>query len=523
MCIKMIMQQKTNILIVNDRPDQLLTWETILLPLNQNIIKADSGQQALRLLLTNQDFSVILLDVKMPDMNGFETAKLIRQRKKNDSTPIVFMTAAEFSPMDEFAGYSLGAVDYLISPVEPGILQAKIRAFVDLYLKTLQVRESEQNFRQLAETIQEVFWIITPDLSKVIYISPLYEKIWGRSIDNLYLTPKEWLDAVFPEDLNIVMETFAKFAQGEKAFKEYRIVRPDNTIRWIYARGYPLYDENGVLYRVAGIAEDITEKKHLEDLAFRHKHHLELAELKRINSMGEMASTMAHELNQPLTSITTYTQGCIRKLQADGYPDSEVINSLKLVAYQAKRAGEIIHHMKNFIRKGELLMEVLSVNEIITNLIPLLNYERKSTVTKIIFELDEHLPLAYFDKIQIEQVLINLTRNAIEALHDSKIAEPTIIIKTELKDEQIIVSIIDNGPGLGENDASQLFNPYVSTKGMKNRSNMGMGLAISRTVIEAHGGQLSASSHPPSGACFQFTLPTHTYLQPLIPAELTYE
>lgn len=148
--------ERTSILLVNDREDQLLTLESILTPLGQELVKASSGREALRLLL-NKDFAVVLLDVKMPGMDGFETATLIRQRKKNEIIPIIFVTAAPYSPKDLFTGYSLGAVDYIFSPVEPEILRAKVRSLTDLYQKTLQVRSQAERLGEINNNlVQEI-------------------------------------------------------------------------------------------------------------------------------------------------------------------------------------------------------------------------------------------------------------------------------------------------------------------------------------------------------------------------------
>lgn len=495
--------KKARILLVNDQYDQLLAWEAVLSPLDEEIIKAQSGLEALRILLTDQAFAVILLDIKMPTMNGFETARFIRQRKKNASIPIVFITAADLPPSDQFVGYSLGAIDYLISPVEPEILKAKVAAFVQLYRNNLQVRESEQNFRLLAETIPEVFWMVTPEM-RIIYVSPLYEKIWQQSLAPLIENPKIWFQTLFSEDKRAVLKAIVLLKRGSPSTLEYRICRPDNSIRWIYQRAYPLFDEYNHLYRITGVIEDITEKKNLEELARRNKYNLELAEVKYINSMGEIASTIAHELNQPLTAISAYTQGCIRKLQANQFVPAELIDVLSVVTQQAERAGKIIHRIKDLMRRNELSFQNASINDLILELKPLFNYEKHHSV-KIYFDLYKKLPASFCDKIHIQQVLLNLVRNAIDALE--KIEKPVITIHTRHIKKQIIVSVTDNGPGIEETKLQNMFRPHKNTQ----KSNLGMGLAICRTIIEAHGGQISVKPKP-IGMCFEFTLPLYENL-----------
>lgn len=253
------------------------------------------------------------------------------------------------------------------------------------------------------------------------------------------------------------------------------------------------------------LEDEITQRKELEAVTFHHKYHLELAELNRVTSMGEMASTLAHELNQPLTAILTYTQTCIRKLQNQKQTllATEVIEGLNLVVQQAERSGILIHRMKDFIRKGTLLLQYLNINDILSNLLSLMQYEKRNTSIEIALDCAESLPLVYIDKVQIEQVILNLVRNAVEALKDTNILNPKIIIKTtQEKDNTIAINVLDNGHGVSAKIKDNLFSPYVTTKS----TGTGMGLAISRTIVEAHGGQLLVTQHE-GMTCFRFTLP----------------
>src|SRR5579864_4332408 len=152
-------------------------------------------------------------------------------------------------------------------------------------------------------------------------------------------------------------------------------------------------------------------------------------------------------------------------LQPKGYSGTSILEAMKMVAQQAERAGTIIHHMKNFIRKGELLHETLSINELISSLNPLINHETRNTLVKIHYEMSDGLPMINVDKIQIEQVILNLVRNAVEAMVEAKTQNPLLIIKTsKINQQTIMVSIADNGPGLTKDNIDFIFNPYVSTK-----------------------------------------------------------
>jgi PAS domain S-box-containing protein len=294
--LKSPQEAKVNVLLVDDEPANLLSLEAILQDPVLNLVKAQSGEEALRRLLVD-DFAVVLLDVQMVGLDGFETAKLIRGREKSRHTPIIFLTAYEDNRLPVAEAYALGAVDYLVKPLIPVILKAKVAGFVELFQKTEQVRrqaeqlrqmerrefehrlaeenarlreqqqaleESEQRFRQLAENINEVFWMFDVQKNKILYVSPAYEAIWGRSCQSLNQQSLSFLEAVHPDDRDSVLAAMERHRQGEAAAEEYRIVRPDGSIRWIRDRGFPVSDEAGQVYRVAGVAEDITDQRKAE-------------------------------------------------------------------------------------------------------------------------------------------------------------------------------------------------------------------------------------------------------------------
>lgn len=250
------------------------------------------------------------------------------------------------------------------------------------------------------------------------------------------------------------------------------------------------------------LQQEISERKQAEERL--QKQQLELARNSRLTSMGEMGSALAHELNQPLTAITTFTQGCIRRLEASTYPVKEILTSMKIVAEQAERAGSIIHRMKDFVAQGKLSNETLIINQVIENVIELMNYETREIAVIYKLNLASNLLPVTADKIQIEQVLVNLIRNAIEAMQMAQTIAPMVKINTRAIDKtHIEIQVIDNGPGFSREIASKVLEPYFTTK----PQGMGMGLSISRTIIEAYGGHMLAKPQPKGGAWFEFTLP----------------
>ena len=248
-----------------------------------------------------------------------------------------------------------------------------------------------------------------------------------------------------------------------------------------------------------GFVRDITERQGTE----RRLQELqsELLHSSRISTMGQMASALAHELNQPLTAVINYAQAGRRLIGAGGNPAtlSEVLDK---AVTQAERAGKIIRRLRDFLERGETERRLEDINKVVEEAIALALVGAKDSGVKVRFAMANVLPPVMIDKIQIQQVVVNLVRNGIEAMEHAERREMTIDT-TRNADGDVETVVIDSGPGLPPEVEAQLFQPFVSTK----RTGMGLGLSICRTIVEAHGGRLSAGANPAGGAMFRFTLP----------------
>jgi two-component system sensor kinase FixL len=251
-----------------------------------------------------------------------------------------------------------------------------------------------------------------------------------------------------------------------------------------------------------GFARDLTERqeaqRRLQDL------QSELIHMSRFTALGEMASTLAHELNQPLTAVASYLNGARRLLdqkQADGLP--MVRDAVDRAAQQALRAGQIIRRLREFVARGEAEPKIENLAELIEDASALALVGAKETGARVAFQFDPSIQLVLADKVQIQQVLLNLIRNAIEAMLECE--RRNLTISTErIGPETAVVSVIDTGPGIAAEIRDQLFQPFVTTK----RHGMGVGLSISRTIIEAHGGRIWVEPNPQGGTIFKLTLRT---------------
>ncbi len=284
---------------------------------------------------------------------------------------------------------------------------------------------------------------------------------------------------------------------------EFRVLWPDKSMHLLSSRGRAYYDEKiDKASRLLNVCWDITQRKHAEDWIQRHQ--LELARVARISSMTEMASSLAHELNQPLTVISTYTQLCLEYLETGRYQKEQLLESIQEAVKQSKRAGDILHRIKDLVSKRKLHLERCHINQLVEESRALVRYEFPDYKINFQLNLVELTQPLLFDKIQLQQVLLNLLRNSVEAVQDSNRLSADITIQSCFIDEkQLLIAIKDNGPGIPEEVMAKMLDPYFTTKPY----GMGMGLTICRTIIKAHGGQLRVAQSDSEKAHVQFTLP----------------
>ena len=261
-------------------------------------------------------------------------------------------------------------------------------------------------------------------------------------------------------------------------------------------------DARGNITNYVAVTWDITERKRADEAAKRHQE--ELAHVMRLSTMGEMASGMAHELNQPLTAAASYCETALGILADLPSPPQKLNGILQRALEQTHRAGDIIRHLRDFVSKGRTSMELVDVDQVIREVIDLLEWELRHSHVKMQLRLDGHDYRIKANKVQIEQVLLNLVRNSLEAIQSGNIADGELILATRvLPEDWIQVTLSDNGPGIADDMISKIFNPFQTNKG----AGMGMGLSISRSIIEAHGGKLWVAQPQQSGALFGFELP----------------
>jgi two-component system sensor histidine kinase TtrS len=269
-----------------------------------------------------------------------------------------------------------------------------------------------------------------------------------------------------------------------------------------YVSPRPLFDGRGRYTGSFALITDVTDRHRAEEQARQHLQSL--AHVARVSSMGEMASAIAHEINQPLTAITNYAYACIRLLRGGQATSEEALEVMQRVAGEAERAGEVVRKMRSFVRGEEGQVNAVDANFLVAEVLQLAAPEARQSGVELVPALAPELPEVLSDSIQIQQVLLNLVRNAVEALVAGDCAERTVRIETARGEPGFVaIRVADTGPGLAPEALEKVFEPFYTTK----PDGIGIGLALSRSIVDAHGGRLWASAGPGRGAVFQLTLP----------------
>jgi PAS domain S-box-containing protein len=364
-----------------------------------------------------------------------------------------------------------------------------------------RLRESEARFQAMADTAPVLIWMTGTD-GLCNYFNRPWLEFAGRTMEQE--VGLGWVEGVHPDDLQGCHDGFWPAYHARKPFSiEYRLRRADGEYRWMIESGIPRYTSGGEFSGYIGSNIDITDLKRAE--AERHRSRqleADLAHINRVSRMGELAASLAHEIKQPIAAAVMDARTCLRWLRSDTPEVAEGCEAALRMINDATRAAEVIDRVRSLYRRDTSERELLDLNEIIREIIVLLREKADLNSISIRTEIDSELPLIKADRVQLQQVLMNLLLNGIESIKDAK-GDLTVTSK-RTEDGQVLISVRDSGIGLPGEDVDRIFEAFFTTK----EQGTGMGLSISRRIIESHGGFLWASANPGRGATFQFTLPT---------------
>ncbi len=339
-----------------------------------------------------------------------------------------------------------------------------------------------------------------------VYWSKENYRLFGFDPERGIPSDEAFYERVHPEDRDRVRrEVFLERPdEGSHFDVDFRIVLPGGAIKYVRSTGHPVRNISGDLLEYVGTSIDVTERKQADEERERLRQvQVDLAHLSRMTTMGELTVSLAHEIRQPISAAVTNARTCLRWLGRDAPDLAEAGEAAARIIKDVTRAADIISSITLLFKKGALQRELVDVNELIREMIVLLRSEANRYSISIRTELAEGLPKVMADRVQLQQVFMNLMLNGIDAMKETT-GGSELIIKSEVGDAQLLISVSDRGVGLPPERAEQIFRAFYTTKD----NGTGMGLPISRSIIESHGGQLWAADRSAQGATFQFTLPT---------------
>jgi PAS domain S-box-containing protein len=494
--------------MVDDQPAKLLSYEVILAELGESLIKATSAKEALNILLRN-DIAVVLMDVSMPDVDGFELADLIRKHPRFQKTAIIFISGVHLTDSDKIQGYRSGAVDYISVPVIPEVLLSKVGIFVELHRKTRmleslnsqlerrveerteELRKSEEQFRLRAELIELA--------SDAIIVRNMDGSIqfWNAGAEALYGWSRE---EMLGQDMHRILQTVFPVSREEVeaalrkqgAWQGHLTQTTKNGEEVIVASRKTLNDKGNAILEVV---RDITAQLRAEEA---------LREAERLAAMGRVAGIIAHEINNPLAAITNI----FYLLRNHPSLDGDARRFAELAEQELDRVSHITRQTLSFYRESrqpisvdlsELLDSVLALQESVL--------QANHIVLRRTYSASSHV---WGFPVELRQVFLNLISNAIQAMPDGgvlgiRVREVTDWTRGQLRTS---ISIVDTGVGINAVDAPRLFEPFFSTKSTKGT---GLGLWISKGIVQKYEGRISHRSyHHANGCitCFRVLLPT---------------
>ena len=366
------------------------------------------------------------------------------------------------------------------------------------------LRRSESYLAQAQRLARVGSWAWEIPGRHALYMSEEWYRIYGFDPKDGIPTWEQRLQRVHPEDRARWQATIDRaIAETSDYDVEFRIVIPSGSIRFIHSVGHPVLSPSGELLEFVGVAMDMTESKQAEEEREKLRQELgDLAHINRVSTMGELTASLAHEIKQPIAAAVTDAKTCLRWLGRDQPDVTEARESASRFIKDVSRASEIINRIGSLFKKDIVRRELVDVNEVIKEMINLLRSEASKHSISIYSELAEALPPIMADHVQLQQVFMNLMLNGIEAMKDMN-TPGKLAVKSQQNKGEVLVLITDTGVGLRPEQTEKVFNAFFTSKS----EGTGMGLPISRSIIESHGGRLWATCNPGSGATFQFTLP----------------
>jgi two-component system, cell cycle sensor histidine kinase and response regulator CckA len=503
-----------HILIVEDSEDDLLLLLRELRRggYNPDYVRVETAAE-MQAALDRQHWDIVIADYTLPRFSAPEALELLQQKQQDIPFIIVSGTIGEEAAV---AAMRSGAHDYLLKDNLTRLVPAVERELRESQERQQRLwaeqalQESEERFRQLAENITEsVFWMSDPRAQQILYVSPAFEHIWGSSCENLYANSATWIEAIHPDDRQRIQTIFFDQSLIGNYDEEYRVVRPDGSIRWIRDRGFPIKDHAGTPYRAVGFAEDITNRKSTEAL---------LRRTERLESLGTLSSGIAHDLNNVLTPIIGVVQLLPLKIPN---LDEQTKRLLQLLDQSAHRGADLVKQILSFSSGVESKPTSTQVSSLLLEIQKIIQQAFPPNI-EISIDLPSDLWLITADKTLLHQVFMNLCVNARDAMPQggnlSVMAENLLIDDSFAQmhlDAQVgpylVVTVADTGMGIPAKILNNIFDPFFTTKEIGKGTGLGLSTVIG--IVKSHYGFIDVFSEIGVGTKFKVYLPATDILE----------
>ena len=517
---------RARILLVDDDERNLMALTEVLNDLAE-VVTATSGREALRQLLRGE-FAVILLDVFMPELDGYETAGLIREREQTARIPIIFLSAVNKETEHLMRGYAMGAVDYVFKPVDPLILKSKVGVFVDLYNMRVQVEETsraeqelrEANFKaelerlQIARELQETREreaAIIQSLPMLLYLEPLSEELrhptfisgditalTGFSFDQVQAEPHLWERRLHPDDRERVFAALAERAESGRFSIEYRWQCADGSFKHFHDQAVLVKDGDDGTTEFAGTLTDVSEQRLLES---------RLLQAQKMDAIGQLTGGIAHDFNNLLSAVLGGLHLLERRVALEGR-DQLIVDQMR---HAAEQGAELVRRMMAFARKQELTPSSVDPRSLFSSVAGLVEHALAGTI-EVDWSCAEEVDNLFVDRPQLELALVNLILNARDAMPAGgriKVAIDALAAdgKADRPNDRFIrISISDQGEGISGDIIDRITEPFFTTK--ESGKGTGLGLSMVAGFIQQSGGKLQINSPPGEGTTVELILPS---------------
>ncbi len=536
------------VLVVDDRDEEAYYLRVLLSAHGYEVRTARHGAEAL-VRAREEPPELVISDLLMPVMDGYTLLRRWRLDERLKSVPFVVYTATYTDPDDEELARQLGADAFILKPAEPAALLEKVRTvrtrpravegpteasdetgilrqYSEALIRKLEgksleleesnrrlqrdiaarqaaeaaLRESEERLRQLAESIDDIFWLSDLE-SRIIYMSPAFEAIWGIPEARMSEDSRVWLQHLHPDDRERIKASLARYASGSWD-ETFRIVRPDGTIRCLRARAYPVRDKAGKVYRVAGVARDITDYRLLED---------QLRQAQKLEAIGQLAGGVAHDFNNLLSLILSYTSLALNELKSD----SPVRGDLEEIRRAGERAAQLTRQLLAFSRQQVLQPRVIDLRRVVRDMQNMLRRLLGEDIVCTLL-LSGGGSGIYADPSQVEQVVMNLAVNARDAMPrggtltievaDVELDPTYAAAQADIEPgSYVMLAVTDTGEGMSKATLERIFEPFFTTKEVGKGT--GLGLATVFGIVKQSLGHIRVVSQPGMGTTFKIFFP----------------